>query len=179
MKPQEIKAQTRQKNTTWPLRKNPTSIETWRHLKAGPLELWIGEHPPPPPILAKLDTKHQCMCVPCIKGKRLSDGKPKVWLHIVIVLSCPLIDCWATERASQRAAQNNYYIEPVWGFVLFKLCYLYWLPLQIFSPTAGSERSTRSQTANKVPFHQFEDEGYLRDDMVFNYSLADSKTESD
>ena len=52
-------------------------------------------------------------------------------------------------------------------------------PLQKFSLSTGSERPTRSQTANKVPFHHFEEEGYMRDDMVFNYSLTVSKTESD
>ena len=56
-------------------------------------------------------------------------GSPKVWLYKAIVLSCPLIDCWATERANLRATQNNFYnIKPdfwVPGFVLLKLCYLY------------------------------------------------------
>ena len=33
---------------------------------------------------------------------------PKVRLCIVIVLRCPLIGCWATERANKKAAQNNY-----------------------------------------------------------------------
>ena len=40
-------------------------------------------------------------------------------LYVLVVLSCPLIGQLATERANQRAAQNNYYIEP--DFVLLKL----------------------------------------------------------
>ena len=58
-------------------------------------------------------------------------GPPKsgsIRLYIAIVLSCPLIGCWDTERANQRTAQNNSYIDldfevPV--YVLLKLCYLY------------------------------------------------------
>ena len=41
--------------------------------------------------------------------------------------SFPLFGCWATERANQKTAQNNYYIEPDFGapgFVIFKLYYL-------------------------------------------------------
>ena len=59
------------------------------------------------------------------KFKKYKSWNPKVRLCIVIILSCPLIGCWATERANQRAAQNNYYIESdfgVPGFVLYKLC---------------------------------------------------------
>ena len=47
---------------------------------------------------------------------------------MAIVLSGPLIGCWTNERANQRAAQHNYYIEPdfeVPGFVLLKLFYLF------------------------------------------------------
>ena len=52
---------------------------------------------------------------------------PKVRLYRAIILSSPLIGCWPTERANQRAAQDNYCIEPdfwVLGFVLLKICYL-------------------------------------------------------
>ena len=57
-----------------------------------------------------------------------NSGIPKVRLYLGIVFSCPLSGSWDTERNNQRAAQNNYYIEPnfgVSGFVLPKLCYLY------------------------------------------------------
>ena len=69
-------------------------------------------------------------CLQVTKFKKYKSWNPKVRLCIVIVLSCPLIGCWATERANQRAAQNNYYIEPDFGvpsFVLLKLCHLYYI----------------------------------------------------
>ena len=45
----------------------------------------------------------------------LGIGIPKVQLYIAIVLSYPLIGCWATERANQRAVQNSYNKEPDFG----------------------------------------------------------------
>ena len=63
----------------------------------------------------------------CTGKKSLSStnaGIPKIQLCIAIVLSCPLIGCWATERANHRAAQNNYYNyrARLWGhrFCIFK-----------------------------------------------------------
>ena len=56
----------------------------------------------------------------CIQVKSLSSTNaeiPKVRLYLGIVFNCPLIGSWDTERANQRAAQNNYFIEPYfWGF---------------------------------------------------------------
>ena len=46
-----------------------------------------------------------------------------------VARACPLIGGWATERVNQRAAQNNYYIEPNFGvpvlyFLNFVTCIL-------------------------------------------------------
>ena len=44
----------------------------------------------------------------CYRWKILRSTNP------AIVLSCPLIGCWATARANERAAQEHYYIESGW-----------------------------------------------------------------
>ena len=60
--------------------------------------------------------------------KKYKFWNPKVRLCIVIVLSCPLIDCWANERAYKRAAQNKLLIKgrtlgvPVFVILNFFTC---------------------------------------------------------
>ena len=46
---------------------------------------------------------------------------PEVRLSIAIVLSCPLIGCWATERGQLKKLEPDFGIQ---RFVLLKICYL-------------------------------------------------------
>ena len=54
----------------------------------------------------------------------MGSGIPKVHLYTAIVLCYPLIGCFATESANQRAVQNNYWALGYQNLYFFILCYL-------------------------------------------------------
>ena len=68
---------------------------------------------------------HHLLNTLSITGKKLKELQILAPQSPVIVLSCPLIGCWATERANWIAAQHNYILIRsrslrVSGFVLIK-----------------------------------------------------------